>query len=252
VPPRFHARDLDPETGHATLTNEEAGHLTRVLRLGPGADVDVFDGHGRMFHAVVTSARPGRVELRVLAPAPAASEPAVRVTLVMSALKADKMDAVIRDATMMGAQAIQPVVSTRSEVSLLAIAKGRRVDRWTRVAVASAKQSGRAIVPSIEPPLPLDEWLSVSIGGTRVALVEPTAGTGVSFSSVPRAPAVSLIVGPEGGWTPDEMRAFDTEGVTGVSLGPRTLRAEAAPLVAMAALFEAWSAWAWGEVRSER
>ncbi len=178
--------------------------------------------------------------LEAVAPAP---EPAVRVTVAMSVLKGDKMDSVVRDVTMMGAAVVQPIVSTRSETSLATLAKAHRAERWQRIAVSSVKQCGRAVVPDIPLPLDLSDWLGRAAAGAALALVEPSAGGGTLLSDVPRREAVNLLVGPEGGWTPEELSMMANAGVTCVSLGARTLRAETAPMVALAALFEAWRAW---------
>ncbi len=241
--PRFHLPDLDRASGIGALVEDEASHLARVLRLRAGDAIDVFDGRGGMFEARVADVSRGHVTVRVVGPAPAAAEPAVHVTLVMSVLKGDKMDAVIRDTTMMGVAAVQPIVSERSEVTVAAIERGHRAARWTRVAVSSVKQCGRAVVPAILGPIGLDDWLKTPAGGTRFGLIEPSAGTGLAFSGIDRADTVALVVGPEGGWTTAEAGALRVAGVRMVSLGPRTLRAEVAPMVAMGALFEAWQAW---------
>lgn len=240
--PRFYLPDID-ETGRGTLAGDEAGHLTRVLRLGVGDGIDVFDGAGRMFHARVDAVAGGRVMIRTEGPAPCAPEAAIGITLVMSVLKGDKMDDVVRDATMMGLRALQPVVSTRCEVRLATLARAHRVDRWHRIAVASAKQCGRATVPVILPPADLRDWVANPGPDPVVVLQEPSMGAALTLGEVPRAPVVQLVVGPEGGWTPDERAAFETARFHAVSLGGRTLRADAAPMVAMAALYEAWGGW---------
>jgi len=242
VRPRFFLPDIG-DTGVGTLRGDEASHLTRVLRLGVGDDIDVFDGGGRMFHARVEGVEGGCVRVRTLGPAPAAPEAAVRVTLVMAVLKGDKMDDVVRDATMMGVVVLQPVVAVRSEVRLAALARAHRVERWQRIAVSSAKQCGRATVPDVRPPLELRSWIADPGPDPVVVLQEPSIGATIALGEVPRAPAVQLAIGPEGGWAPDERAAFEAARFRAVSLGGRTLRADAAPLVAMAALYEAWDGW---------
>lgn len=241
--PRFYLPDVDPASGTGELVEDEASHLTRVLRLGEGAAIDVFDGRGGMFEARVAEASRGRVRVRIVAPVAAAAEPGIRVALVVSVLKGDKMDAVVRDTTMMGVAAIQPIVSEHAETSVAAIERGRRAARWMRIAVSSVKQCGRAVVPAILPAVALGDWLKTPAEEARIGLVEPAAGSGAAFSDVAAAPSVALVVGPEGGWSRAETDAMAAAGVRAVSLGPRTLRADAAPVAAMAALFEAWKAW---------
>ncbi len=240
--PRFYLPGLDEE-GSGTLTGDEASHLTRVLRLGVGDDIDVFDGAGRMFHARVEEAAGGRVRVRGLGPVSSAPEATVRVTLVAAVLKGDKMDEVVRDVTMMGAVAVQPVVAARSEVGLEAVARARRVDRWQRIAVSSTKQCGRATVPAVRPPMGLSGWVAAPGPDPVVVLLEPSGHASSRLRDVPHAAGVQLVVGPEGGWTAQEVEAFTAAGFHAVSVGGRTLRADAAPVVAMAALYEAWGGW---------
>ena len=242
VRPRFFLPAIDA-SGHGELDRDESGHLARVMRLGVGAEIDVFDGRGAMFRARVVELGRSGVRVEVLEPSPAAPEPAVHVTLVMSVLKGDRMDDVVRDAAMMGVAAIQPVFSAHGEVGLEATARGRRRERWQRIAVSSVKQCGRATVSDVREPLPLSIWMTRSRDAPVLVLTEPRAGKGVALSDLPRHPAVRLLVGPEGGWSPAEGAAFEEAGFRPVSLGGRTLRADSVPLVALAALFEAWNAW---------
>lgn len=239
VRPRFYL----PDMAGGELDADESGHLLRVLRLGAGAEIDVFDGRGGMFRARVAEASRARVAVQLLEPVAAAPEPALPITLVMSVLKGDKMDAVIRDVVMMGAFAVQPVVSEHGEVGIAAVTRGRRPERWQRIAVSSAKQCGRAVVPVIHAPQPLSDWTSRAAAPSTLVLAEPGAGAGVALADLAPRPSVSLLVGPEGGWSPGEMTAFASAGFTPVSLGGRTLRADAAAMVAMAAIFERWSGW---------
>jgi len=244
-----HARFYAPEARRAgdviVLAAEEARHLERVLRLKAGARVRVFNGAGGEFTAVVDRATRGEVRLRIDAPCDAAPELGVRITVAQAVLKGDKMDAVVRDAVMMGVAAVQPLLTGRTETSAAALARGRRRERWQHIAVASAKQSQRAVVPAVHEPVTLEAWLDTA--GPRsplmLMLVEPSAaGSEVStLAALPLARSLDavLAVGPEGGWAPQEIaRARDTCQL--VSLGPRTLRADAVAVVALAALLTRW------------
>jgi 16S rRNA (uracil1498-N3)-methyltransferase len=242
VRPRFYLPSIDA-SGHGELDDDETHHLRRVLRLVAGAEVDVFDGLGGLFHARVTELGRERARLEVTGPAPAAPEPRTRVTLVMSVLKGDKMDGVVRDAVMMGAAAILPVVALRSEVTLAALERGRRTARWQRIAVASVKQCGRAVVPVVSPPADVATWMETRREEPVLVLIEPSGPAAAALRDLPRSDAVHLVVGPEGGWSPDETASFARAGFTAVSLGGRTLRADVAPLVAMAAIYEGWNGW---------
>lgn len=224
------------------LSEDESQHATRVLRLGVGSTVRVFDGQGLEFSALIVESTKKGVRLEVGSAVHPAAETQIEVTLVQAVLKGDKMDDVVRDAVMLGVTAIQPVVTERSEVSLLALERGSRRDRWERVAVASTKQCGRAVVPVVAPPALL--WRSVvsSPDALTVMCVEPglPAG-GRAISSLPQAApkAVRLVIGPEGGWAPNEVaRAASIASL--VTLGHRTIRADAMALVALAALYTHW------------
>ena len=144
--PRFYAPDMTADSAVVTLPDDEAAHLVRVLRLGPGDAVHVLDGRGLLREAQVASASKAAVTLDLGAAIPAAVESRVRVTLAQALLKGDKMDDVVRDAAMAGAFAIQPIVTAHTEPSILRAAE-RRHDRWRTIAIGSAKQSGRAVVP---------------------------------------------------------------------------------------------------------
>src|SRR5262249_25486877 len=151
---RFFAPALDLGDETVDLPRDEAEHLTRVLRLSAGDTVAVFDGRGHEFLArVIAGQRQRDVRVQLLSAIEPAEEPAVPLTLVQAVLKGDKMDEVVRDAVMLGVAAIHPIVSNRSETTVAAVAKGPRLERWRRVALASVKQSRRATLPEIRLPL---------------------------------------------------------------------------------------------------
>ena len=156
---RFFAPALDPGDETVTLPRDEAEHLTRVLRLGVGDTVSVFDGRGHEFLARVVERRAPRRARAAAVARRAAAEPPVPLTLAQAVLKGDKMDDVVRDAVMLGVAAIQPLVTKRTETTVAALLRGARLDRWRRVALASVKQSRRAVLPEIRTPLTLETYL---------------------------------------------------------------------------------------------
>jgi 16S rRNA (uracil1498-N3)-methyltransferase len=242
---RFYLPDAHASGDVAALPEEEARHLTRVLRLKPGDAVRVFDGRGGEFEALVERAARGRVEIRVGDPREAAAEARIAVTLAQAVLKGDKMDDVVRDAVMMGVAAIQPIVTARTEVTAATLERAHRRERWERVAISSAKQCGRAVVPPILEPVAFDALLhavaEMRLPSPALMLVEPGASAdatplGELNSAPPRETTVA--VGPEGGWTPEEILAASACRL--ITLGGRTLRADAMATIAMAALFARW------------
>ena len=240
--PRFYVPDLDAAAASVPLPDEEAEHLVRVLRLGIGAEVEVFNGRGGLWRAEVVAAGKRSASVHAIESVAPAPEIAIPVVLVISVLKADKMDDVVRDAVMLGASGVRPVISERSEISLSAVDKSQRVARWQRIAVASAKQCGRAVVPVVAPAQSLASYLAEPTSVTRLICVAPTAGGDVrTVQAVDKPESAHVIVGPEGGWASSELAAALAGGAVPVSLGGRTLRADAAPIVALTALLTTWS-----------
>ncbi len=243
---RFYVPALAEGDAVVALPADEGRHLARVLRLRAGDAVRVFDGRGHEYLARVEEAGKRQTIVRLVEAVETVSESSVSITVAQSVLTGDKMDAVVRDLTMLGVASVQPICSSRTEVGAAAIARSHRVERWRRVAVASAKQCGRAVVPSIADPLRLQDWLAADTSGVRLILVEPAgdvpAGRSgaecVSHDGPQRS--VSLLIGPEGGWTPQEADMACRAGFVPWTLGARTLRAEAAPVVAVAILQYRW------------
>jgi 16S rRNA (uracil1498-N3)-methyltransferase len=248
---RFHAPAAEAPGDHVTLLPEEAAHLTRVLRLGVGAAVRVFNGRGAEFHGTVANVTKQSVDIVVGEPCAPVPERRTRIALAAAVLKGEKMDDVVRDAVMMGVAIIQPLVTARTEVPIATLSRAQRRERWARVAIASVKQCGRAVLPAVLEPLEFNSWLTRAdvpgeglspAGGRPLFLVEPGASAEVSALADldGEAPlAATVVVGPEGGWTPEEIaRASAT--CRPVTLRTATLRADAMPIVALAGLLAHW------------
>jgi 16S rRNA (uracil1498-N3)-methyltransferase len=172
-----------------------------------------------------------------------AHESSTQLTLVQAVLKGDKMDDVVRDAVMLGVASIQPVVSRRTEFTVASLLRGTRLDRWCRIALASAKQSHRAVLPEILTPLSFETWLDEPPPDLRLMFVEPGLDGAEPLGVLRTAPAparASIVVGPEGGWEPSECAAAQSRGLRLVSLGGRTLRADAVPIAALSVLQFLW------------
>ena len=243
---RFHAPDARAPGDVVPLSLDEAEHLTRVLRLKPGDTVRVFNGHGGEFDAVVEQAGKSGALVRVGTVQRPAPEARVAITLAQAVLKGDKMDDVVRDAVMLGVAAIQPIVTERAEVTRASLARGQRRDRWQRIAISSAKQCGRATVPHILEPFDFGDLVEalakMTLPQPALMFVEPDAGEDATrLSELDLSPqrAATVIIGPEGGWSGSEIEQGASVGRL-VTLGGRTLRADAMPVVALSALFTIW------------
>ena len=244
--PRFFAPDAAQPGDITNLPDEEAQHLARVLRLKTGAPVRIFNGRGAEFDAVVASVTKSRATVTVgpaRAPVP---EPRVAVTLAQAVLKGDKMDDVVRDAVMMGVSAILPMVTTRSEVTLATVSRSGRVERWERVAIAAAKQSGRATVPPVLAPRGFADVTNalghLALPGPGLMLIEPSVASGaltLGDMTDPPPRETTIVIGPEGGWNAEELER-GAAACRLVTLGGRTIRADAMAIVALAALFTHW------------
>jgi len=243
---RFYAPDARAPGDLITLPEDEGEHLTRVLRMKTGDMLRVFNGHGGEFDAIVDETARRGVRVRVVAAAQAAPEPRVAITLAQAVLKADKMDDVVRDATMLGVAEIQPVITARTEATRAALARGARRDRWERIAISSVKQCGRATVPRVFEPVNFDELVE-SLGHMRLPLpalmlVEPGAAsetTSVSELDLSPQRGATVLIGPEGGWTPSEVER-GASVCRLISVGRRTLRADIMCVVALSAFFTMW------------
>jgi 16S rRNA (uracil1498-N3)-methyltransferase len=239
--PRFLVPDIDPSRTTIALPADESHHLARVLRLRAGDEIVVFDGRGHARRARVTNADHRQATAETVEALPDETGPPIPISLVQSVLKMDKMDDVVRDATMAGATRIVPVVTARSQVRAAALLRSHAEDRWKRIAIASAKQCGRALLPHIAAPRPFGEWLAEPFEGVRLLLAEPEAAAGPirrlrDVLQAPKPSAIACIVGPEGGWPIEELQDAERAGCIRISLGPSTLRADAAGLVAVSVL----------------
>jgi 16S rRNA (uracil1498-N3)-methyltransferase len=219
------------------ITGDGAHHLIHVLRIAPGDPVGVFDGRGREWAGRVQALSRQQVRVCDLVSVTPVSEPRVPVTVAMGVLKGDQMDAVVRDVTMLGAAAIAPMRTAHVTVPPKAWQSGAARDRWQRVAVASAAQCRRAVVPEVHPVSDFDACLREPFA-MRLICVEPAAASGhhaanEHWRSAAAPASLQILIGPEGGWSPSEVEQARAAGAQPLNLGPRTLRAETAPCVAL-------------------
>ena len=219
------------------LAPDAAQHVSRALRLKTGDALTVFDGRGGEYDATIQRIDRDRVDVKVGAWSEAPRESALSLGLVQGLPEADKMDWIIQKATELGVGWIQPIVCERSVVRLSGERAERRAAHWTRVAIAAAEQCGRTLIPEVRPVQTFIHWIAAPGTVARWMLVpgaEPMAGR-----PAPVAP-LELVVGPEGGFSEREHGLALDRGCEPVSLGPRVLRTETAPLAALAAMHALW------------
>jgi 16S rRNA (uracil1498-N3)-methyltransferase len=216
-----------------------AARHVQVLRLQPGDAVTLFDGTGGQWHAQIASMARRGTQVQVLEHSPLEREASIAVTLALAMPANDRMDALVEKATELGAMAIVPLHSERSVLRLAGERASRRQAHWQAIAVAACEQCGRNRVPVIHPVQSLASWLAAlpptAAGEARRMLGWHGAVPWPQVAALP-ATAVTLLSGPEGGFAEAEEDMAQLRGFACVSLGPRVLRADTAPLAALAAL----------------
>lgn len=230
--PRLHCSEPLASGQSMDLPPGAARHV-QVLRLQPGAPITLFDGRGGEYGAVVE--RMGRSDVRVLVGEHRAIERETRraVHLAVGMPANERMDWLVEKATELGAASIQPLIAQRSVVRLSAERSAKRQAHWQGVAIAACEQCGRNRVPSVHEPVELAAWLRTRDDGSMrwVLSLEPDASEPAHDAG---GDAWTVLSGPEGGLAPGEEAAARAGGFRPLSLGPRVLRAETAPLVALA------------------
>lgn len=231
----------DWSPGDVTLSAEESLHLLRVMRRRVGDQVHLFDGAGRVGVAEVTDTSNRQAVVLGLREEQFLSRPPVKICLVQSLAREQKMDLVLQKAVELGASAIHPVLTTHSLVKLNPKQAEERATRWNRIALSAAKQCGAAWLPDISVPEPLLAHLS---SGTKegLQLLCSLRSNARPLRDVLRnlhweeTPEVTVFVGPEGDFTADEETEIEKHGAMPVSLGPLVLRTETAALYALGAV----------------
>jgi 16S rRNA (uracil1498-N3)-methyltransferase len=217
----------------ATLPELATGHLVRVLRLGVGDAVVLFNGDGHDYAARLVSVGKRGAEAEVTGARALANESPLAITLAQGIARGEKMDLVLQKATELGVAAFVPLNTERTEVKLDAERAAKRLAHWQGVLVAACEQSGRARVPSLSPPLALAQWAGGAHAGLKLML-DPEGD--LALADLPHTDAVTLVVGPEGGLSERDLATLRAAGFKGLRLGPRILRTETAGLAAIAAL----------------
>lgn len=235
--PRFYCPALLTSGARLELPAGAARHV-QVLRLQPGATLTLFNGAGGEFAATVTRMGRSDVEVEIGAHTAAEREAAREVHLAIGMPANERMDWLVEKATELGVASLQPLLAERSVLRL----KGERADKkrahWQGIAIAACEQCGRNRVPEVREVITLNDWLQhIPAIGARLLLSLQAGSQPLAhvIAALPPGP-ITFLSGPEGGLSAAEESAALAQGYTPVTLGPRTLRAETAPLAALAAL----------------
>jgi len=233
---RIHVAGPLAADSEITLPAQSGEHLTRVLRLEPGAAFTLFDGRGGEYAAQLAPRSGKAVRARVLAHAAVERESPLEVTLLQGIARGERMDLIVQKSTELGVTRIVPVFTERSVVRIDAKQRERKREHWQAIAVSACEQCGRNRVPEVAAPLALaDALAALSAPSRRLLLAAEATQPLVAAVRAATAPLV-LLIGPEGGLGEAEERHALSQGFLACRLGPRILRTETAGLAALAAL----------------
>ena len=220
--------------GRAYIAGADALHIAKALRMRPGEALTLCDGKGTDFDGVLETVTDRQVTVRISASRPSQAEPTLAVTLYQGLPKGDKMDWIIQKAVELGVTAVVPV-ATRRSVARLEGKADKKQERWQRIAAEAAGQCGRGMLPAVERPLSWSQALSRLSGEPALVFYEG-GGRPLRELVTPSTRRLSVFVGPEGGFDPEEIDAIRRQGGGVATLGPRILRCETAPLAALTLL----------------
>lgn len=235
--PRFFVNHTPAVGDTAFLEGGDARHVAGALRMTVGETLVLCDGQGTDCGCTILEVEKERVTLRVDTVTPTVAEPTLAVTLYMGLPKGDKMELIIQKCVELGVAAIVPVAMSRSIVKLDGKDAAKKQLRWQKIADEAAGQSGRGILPQVETPLTWKQALA-RLERENTLLCYEGGGAPIGTLVSPADRAVSLVIGPEGGFDPSEVAAVTAAGGRIATLGPRILRCETAPIAALAVLME--------------
>ena len=221
----------------ARITGADAAHIAKALRMRAGETLTLCDGRGTDYACEIAGFDNGDVLLSILSTAPSRTEPSLHVTLYQGYPKGDKLEWIIQKAVELGAAEIVPVVTARSVArpEENPAKAGRKQERWQKIAAEAAGQCGRGVLPAVSAPLAFRELL-IRLEGEPAVVFYEGGGESLSALVTPGCSRLSVIIGPEGGFAPEEIDALREAGARVATLGPRILRCETAPLAALSIL----------------
>lgn len=234
IPRIYHPEPLNGQT-HCTLSEDAANHVGRVLRMGEGAELILFDGSNTVFYARIHQAGKKQITVAIERQEQDDRESSLPIHLGQVISRGDRMEFTIQKSVELGVSVITPLWSERCGVKLDEERQDKKIQQWQKIAIAACEQCGRNIVPEIRPIMKLTDWCKEQDGMLKLNL-HPRAS--YTLKSLPQIPpeGVRLLIGSEGGLSAEEIAMTETEGFTEVLLGKRVLRTETAALATITAL----------------
>lgn len=228
--------DAPLSLGEHSLPEAQAHYIGRVLRMTEGQALQVFDGSGVEYRGTLLEVGKKQVRVQLDEQFAGQAESTLRIHLGQGLSRGERMDWAIQKATELGVAEITPIVSERCEVRLKDERAQKRQDHWQQIAISACEQCGRSVVPVIHPPLPLAEWLKQTDADLKLVL-HPVAEP---LSSHATPASLAFLIGPEGGLSEAEVEQAKAGGYHAARLGPRVLRTETAPVVALSVAQQLW------------
>ena len=236
IPRLFVDQNLAPHS-RVEITGTGAHYLGRVLRAQLGDHIVLFDGGGDEFPGQIAAVGKHSITVLLSDAINPATESPVKTLLGLCLSKGDRFDWAVQKATELGVSAIQPLQSERVDFAIPADRIEKRVAHWQQVAISACEQSGRVTVPQVFPPCALLNWVNAVTADEKWVL----DGTADDQKLPVKAPqTVALLIGPEGGLTEAEISTARADGFQRLRLGPRVMRTETAPVVALALINSRW------------
>lgn len=232
--PRFYCPVALQAPSTLELPDSTYHHAIQVLRLKVGEPLILFNGQtAGEYLAVLETITKRSALVRIESYTAIQSESPFPLTLALAIIKPDKMDFALQKAVELGVTAVQPLLTERSVIRVLKDKQDKKLQHWAGILIAACEQSGRTQIPELKPPLTLDEYLNQPPLGARIIL-SPTAQQ--ALGNTLKTAGIEMIIGPEGGFTEEELERCINAGVQAFSLGPRILRAETACISALTLL----------------
>ncbi|WP_439238999.1 16S rRNA (uracil(1498)-N(3))-methyltransferase [Lonepinella sp. BR2919] len=234
IPRIYHPEPLENQTT-CQLSEDAANHVGRVLRMQVGEKIELFDGSNYIYPAQITESSKKNVSVTILDRQLDDRESPLKIHLGQVISRGERMEFTIQKSVELGVNVITPLWSERCGVKLDAERMEKKIQQWQKIAIAACEQCGRNVVPEIRPMMKLQDWCAEQDGALKLNL-HPRAK--YSIKTLPEIPAagVRLLIGSEGGLSPQEISQTEQQGFTDILLGKRILRTETAALTAITAL----------------
>ncbi len=237
--PRIYTPQTLTPGAQLTIAGQSAHHVIHVLRLRAGAPVRIFDGNGNEHNATLIEIKRSEVILETGQPIISIPESLLQVTLLQGITRNDRMDLILQKAVELGIQKFQPLWMQRSQSRLKNDRLEKRINHWQGIITSACEQCGRATMPELEPPAGFAEWLDTTKYSGIYLMLQPDSETSLCNIEKPEG-NIHILVGPEGGLSPDEQALARNAKFQGIRLGPRILRTETAALAALAGMQTLW------------